>query len=226
MKLQSANFSFAPRRSIYGVLKFATTLVLAVGILASACSTKQAAEDASSTATPATDVTLDQYFKDHGVTVEPQTQETLKSLKIGLQQPPGWYVNANFQIPNTYLVVTNTGAIDGAFAPNAVIIVHKLLGKLDARDAIRRGYVDTQRYKNFQQTGASLADYKGSPSAQIAGTFENDSGQSLKVSNRYVIASSGEQNFIVLLSITTTAAQANALSRDVQALDNGLDISM
>ncbi|WP_157897119.1 LpqN/LpqT family lipoprotein [Mycobacteroides salmoniphilum] len=208
-------------------VRFTAALVVVLGLFAGGCATnsKNSVGADSALVSPATDVTLDEYLKDQGVKVEPQTQQTLKVVRIGVQQPVGWLVNMNFQIPNTYLVITNTGAIDDGFAPNAVVIIHKLIGKLDAREVIRRGYVDTQRFKNFKQTSASMADYKGRPSAVIEGTFENESGQSLQVLNRYVMVSVEEQNFVVLLSVTTTAAQAGALESDVRTLDGGLNIT-
>ncbi|BAX95796.1 putative lipoprotein LpqT precursor [Mycobacteroides stephanolepidis] len=207
-------------------VRFTAALVVVLGLFVGGCGTqKNSVEMDSTLVSPATDVTLDEYLKNQGVRVEPQTQETLKVVKIGVQQPVGWLVNMNFQIPNTYLVITDTGAIDDGFAPNAVVIIHKLVGKLDAREVIRRGYVDTQRFKNFKQKSASMADYKDRPSAVIEGTFENESGQSLQVLNRYVMVSVEEQNFVVLLSVTTTAAQAGALENDVRTLDGGLNIT-
>lgn len=208
-------------------MRFKAALLVMLGLFAGGCTDDS--EDSVTTDTasvsPATDVTLDEYLKNQGVKVEPQTQQTLKAIRIGVQQPVGWFVNMNFQIPNTYLVITNTGAIDDGFAPNAVVIVHKLIGKVDAREVIRRGYVDTQRFKNFKQTSASMADYKDHPSSVIEGIFDNESGQSLQILNRYVMVSAGEQNFVVLLSVTTTAAQAGALKSDVRTLDGGLSIT-
>lgn len=172
-------------------------------------------------------MTLAQYLHDHGVTAQAQTSADSGSIRIAIQQPPGWLAYDAFQLPNTYAVLTDRRAIDQNFAPNAVVMVHKLTGGFDPRQAILRGLVDTQRYKNFKQAQASLADFSGYPSAVIEGSFDDnaDPARRLHVRNRYVLAAKGDQNYLILVSVTTTEAQSSQLAQDLETLTDGIKIS-
>ena len=74
-------------------------------------------------------MTLAQYLDDHGVTAQAQTSADSGPIRIAIQQPPGWLAYDAFQLPNTYVVLTDRQAIDQNFAPNAVVMVHKLTGE-------------------------------------------------------------------------------------------------
>ena len=78
---------------------------------------------------------------------------------------------------------------DGLYTSNAQLLVYKLVGDFDPREAISHGYVDSQKLFAWQSTSASMADFGGFPSAKIDGTYrEND--MTLNTSRRYVIAQS------------------------------------
>ncbi|MBN7438711.1 LpqN/LpqT family lipoprotein [Mycobacteroides abscessus subsp. abscessus] len=204
-----------------------TSIALAATVL-TGCSAEKPADAAAPSTAPAavSDVTLDEYLQHHGVTAQAQTIEDSDVVRVTVQQPPGWLASDGYQIPNTYVVLTNRRAVDQGFAPNALVIVHKLSGAFDSREAIRRGFVDTQRYKNFKQTRASLDDSHGLPSSVIEGSYTNEKDLSLHVLNRYLIASAKDVNYIVFLSVTTTEAQAAKLADDVRTLDQNLAVTL
>ncbi|MGL6234211.1 MAG: LpqN/LpqT family lipoprotein [Segniliparus sp.] len=208
----------------------ASAMLLAFGAALSGCSADEQALTAPSTPvaarTPASDMTLDQYLQSHAVSVQALTPADDSTLRVSLQQPSGWLAYDGQQIPNTYVVLTNRRAIDQSFAPNAVVIVHKLNGDFDQRAAILRGFVDTEKYKDFRRSNASLDDFDGHPSAVIEGSYNDDKGRALHVLNRYTIAGSGDRQFIVLLSVTTTEGQAGQLAGDLKALDQGLRVGV
>ncbi|EFV12779.1 LpqN/LpqT family lipoprotein [Segniliparus rugosus] len=212
-------------------LRRAAVILSAIGTFLSGCSDEQhvapsVPSAASTSRMPASDMTMDQYLQNHGVTVQAQTATDDSPLRIGLQQPPGWFAYDRLQVPNTYTVLTDRRAIDQNFVPNAVVVVHKLNGSFDPRSAILRGFVDTERYKDFKKTRSSLDDFDGFPSAVIEGSYSDDKDRALHVLNRYVLAGSGDRAFAVLLTVTTTEDQAGKLADDLKTLDQGLKITL
>ena len=60
-------------------------------------------------------------------------------------------------------------------------MVYRLVGDFDPHEAITHGYIDSQQLPAWRTTDASLADFNGSPSSIIEGTYraERDDAQHL-----------------------------------------------
>ena len=70
------------------------------------------------------------------------------------------------------------------------MVVYKLVGDFDPKEAITHGFVDSQSLAAWQSTDASLADFGGFPSSIIEGTYRQNN-MTLNTSRRHVIATSG-----------------------------------
>ncbi|WP_176213371.1 LpqN/LpqT family lipoprotein, partial [Mycobacterium avium] len=95
------------------------------------------------------------------------------------------------------------------YSSNAQVVVYKLVGNFDPREAITHGYVDSQKLPAWQPTNASMADFGGFPSSIVEGTYR-DGDLTLNTSRRHVIATSGPDKYLVSLAVTTDRAVAVA----------------
>ena len=174
--------------------------------------------------TPATSGTLAEYFKEKGVTLEPQKSQGFTALNIVLPMPPGWSVIPDPNVPNAFSVIADRQGGDGLYTSNAQLLVSKLVGNFDPKDAITHGYVETQQLFAWQPTNASLSELGGFPAALIEGTYrEND--LTLNTSRRYVIAQSGTDHYLLSLSVTTSSSQVVATADATDAILNGFKVS-
>lgn len=174
--------------------------------------------------TPATSGTITQFLKDKGVAMEPQKASGFTALNIVLPMPTGWTVVPDPNVPDAFTVIADRQGGDGLYTSNAQLIVYKLVGQFDPREAISHGYVDSADLFNWQSTDASMAEFGGFPSSLIEGTYrEND--LTLNTSRRHVIAQSGSDRYLVSLSVTTAANQVVASSDATDAIVNGFRVS-
>lgn len=175
--------------------------------------------------TPATSGTLAEYFKDKGVTLEPQKAAGFTALNIVLPMPTGWSVVPDPNVPDAFTVLADRKGGDALYTPNAQLVVYKLVGEFDAGDAITHGYVASQKLPAWQSTAASMADFGGFPSSIIEGTYrEND--LTLNTSRRHVIAKSGADTYLLSLFVTTAANQVVATSAATDAIVNGFRVAV
>jgi hypothetical protein len=212
---------------VRGFSRAVVTLLAAGAVVAVAgCSGSDSGSEPSAAAqSVASDMTLDDYLKSHGVTVAAQTPADLKAARIAVQQPPNWFVDSAFQLPNTFAVIANTRAMSEGFAPNATVLVYRLTGDFDPTEAIRRGPVDTTRLPGFRQESVHVGPYDGAPSSTITGTYDDGKGRRLSASSKYVIHSGPGGRIAVQLLVTTTEKQAAVLRDDVRTLNEGLKIT-
>lgn len=176
------------------------------------------------TLVPATSGTLAEFFKDKGVAMEPQKAAGFTAINIVLPIPGGWSVVPDPNVPDAFLVLADRQGGDGLYTSNAQLVVYKLVGDFDPKEAITHGYVDSEKLFNWQTTNASMADYGGFPSSTIEGTYrEND--MTLNTSRRNVIAASGTDHYLVSLSITTAANQVVASADATDALARGFRVA-
>ena len=173
---------------------------------------------------PATSGTMAEFFKEKGVAMEPQQAAGFTALNIVLPVPTGWSVVPDPNVPDAFGVIADRQGGDGLYTSNAQLLVYKLVGDFDPREAISHGYVDSQKLFAWQSTSASMADFGGFPSAKIDGTYrEND--MTLNTSRRYVIAQSGSDRYLLSLSVTTAANQAVATANATDGIVNGFRVS-
>jgi hypothetical protein len=173
---------------------------------------------------PATSMTMAEYFDEKDVKVEPQAARDFKALNIVLPVPQGWSQVPDPNVPDAFAVLADRVGGDGIYTSNAQVIVYKLVGDFDPKEAITHGYIDSQQLPAWRTTDASLADFDGMPSARIEGTYRENS-QTLNTWRRQVIATAGPDKYLVSLSLTTTVAEAVAAADDTDAIARGFKVS-
>jgi hypothetical protein len=172
---------------------------------------------------PATSGTLKDYFKSKNVTLEPQKAQGFKPLDITLPVPTGWTQVPDPNVPDAFVVIANRNSPD-LYVPNAQLVVYKLIGNFDPREAITHGFIDSQMLPAWQTTDASLNDFTGMPSALIEGTYRSND-QTLNTSRRYVIAPSGPDKYLVSLAVTTSVSGVVASAAATDGIVNGFRVS-
>jgi hypothetical protein len=171
---------------------------------------------------PTSSGTLRDYFQSKNVQLEAQRPQGFKALDITLPMPPGWTQVPDPNVPDAFVVTANR-ASNSVYTSNAQVVVYRLIGDFDPREAITHGYVDSQQLAAWRTTDASLADFGGLPSSIIEGTYrQND--MTINTSRRYVIAPSGPDNYLVSLAVTTDATQAVAEAPATDAIINGFRV--
>ncbi len=185
-----------------------------------------AAAAAAPTLLPATSQTLQDFFKEKGVKLEPQVARDFKALNIVLPVPRGWSQVPDPNVPDAFAVLADRVGGDGIYTSNAALVVYKLVGgNFDPKDAITHGYIDSQQLTAWRSTNASLADFGDMPSALIEGTYR-ENNMTLNTSRRHTIATAGNDKYLVSLSVTTTAEEAVAAANATEAITNGFRISV
>jgi Probable lipoprotein LpqN len=177
------------------------------------------------TLVPATSGTLNDYLKSKNVKLEPQRAQGFQAFNITLPMPPGWSQVPDPNVPDAFAVIANRTSPD-LYTPNAQVVVYRLLGDFDPKEAITHGFIDSQSLAAWQTTDASLADFYGSPSSIIEGTYrQND--MTLNASRRHVIAMSGPDRYLVSLSVTSMANSqgATAAADATDAIVNGFKVA-
>ena len=113
-----------------------------------------AAAAAPETLVPATSGTLDEFFKEKGVKLEPQVGRDFKALNIVLPVPRGWSQVPDPNVPDAFAVLADRVGGDGIYTSNAALVVYKLVGgDFDPKEAITHGYIDSP-------AAARLADHQ------------------------------------------------------------------
>lgn len=173
--------------------------------------------------TPAVSGTLREYLQSKGVKLEAQKPQGFNALDITLPVPPRWTQVPDPNVPDAFAVIADRQG-NSIYSSNAQVVVYKLVGNFDPKDAITHGYVDSQKLPAWQTTNASMADFGGFPSSVIEGTYR-DGDMTLNTSRRHVIASSGRDKYLVSLSVTTDRAVAVSDGQATDAIINGFRVA-
>jgi hypothetical protein len=177
------------------------------------------------TITPASSGTLADYFKAKGVKLEPQASRDFKALNIVLPVPKGWAQVPDPNVPDAFAVIADRVGGNGLYSSNAQVVVYKLVGDFDPKEAISHGFVDSQQLPAWRATDGSLADFYGMPSSVIDGTYR-DNAMTLNTSRRHVIATVGPDRYLVSLSVTTSVDQVVAAADATDAIIKGFMVSV
>jgi hypothetical protein len=177
------------------------------------------------TITPASSGTLTDFFKEKGVNLEPQNSRDFKALTIVLPVPKGWAQIPDPNVPDAFAVIADRVGGNGLYSSNAQVIVYKLVGDFDPKEAISHGFLDSLALTAWRSTAASLADFGGMPSSTIEGTYRENS-MTLNTSRRHVIATAGPDKYLVTLSVTTSVDQVVAAADATEAIVNGFKVSL
>ena len=167
--------------------------------------------------------TLRDYLQAKGVKLVAQKPAGFNALDITLPVPPRWTRVPDPNVPDAFAVIADRLG-NSLYTSNAQVVVYKLVGNFDPREAMTHGFVDSQQLLGWQTTNASQADFGGFPSSIIEGTYrQND--MTLNTSRRNVIATSGPDKYLVSFSVTTDAAQAVADGPATDAIINGFRVT-
>jgi hypothetical protein len=175
------------------------------------------------TITPAASGTLADFFKAKGVHMEPQNSRDFKALTIVLPMPKGWSQVPDPNVPDAFAVIADRVGGNGLYSSNAQVLVYKLVGDFDPKEAISHGFVDSQQLTAWRATDGSLGDFGGMPSSVIEGTYRENS-MTLNMSRRNVIATAGPDKYLVTLSVITSIDQVVAAADATDAIVNGFKV--
>lgn len=184
-----------------------------------------AAAPAQPAIVPASSGTLREYFGSKGVTLEPQTAQGFTALNIVLPMPPGWAQIPDPNVPDAFGVIADRVGGDGLYSSNAQVVVYKLIGDFDPREAISHGFVDSQKLPAWRSTDASFAEFGGMPSSLIEGTYR-ENNMTLNTSRRHIIATAGPDRYLVSLAVTTSVDQAVAAADATDAIVTGFKVNV
>ena len=174
------------------------------------------------TLVPAQSGTLRDFFASKNVKLEPQQAQNFKALDVALPMPPGWTQVPDPNVPDAFLVTANRHSAS-LYTSNAQLVVYRLAGDFDPKEAITHGYIDSAQLPAWRTTNASLADFNGSPSSIIEGTYRENQ-MTLNTSRRHVIVTSGPDKYLVSLAVTTDAASAVGEAPATDAIVNGFRV--
>ena len=167
--------------------------------------------------------TLRDYLQSKGVKLVAQKPDGFKALDITVPVPPRWTRVPDPNVPDAFAVIADRLG-SSLYTSNAQVVVYKLVGNFDPREAMTHGFVDSQQLPAWQTTNASQADFGGFPSSIIEGTYrQND--MTLNTSRRNVVATSGSDKYLVSFAVTTDAAQAVADGPATDAIINGFRVT-
>lgn len=172
---------------------------------------------------PATSGTIRDFLQSKGVKLEPQKPQGFKALDITLPVPARWTQVPDPNVPDAFAVIADRQG-SSIYSSNAQVVVYKLVGTFDPKEAITHGYVDSQKLPAWQPTNAAMTDFCGFPSSIVEGTYR-DGDLTLNTSRRYVIATSGADKYLVSLSVTTDRAVSVADAPATDAIINGFRVS-
>jgi hypothetical protein len=175
------------------------------------------------TLTPAVSGTIREYLQSRGVKLEAQKPQAFKALDITLPVPTRWTQVPDPNVPDAFAVIADRHG-NSVYSSNAQVVVYKLVGNFDPKEAITHGYVDSQKLLGWQTTNGSMADFGGFPSSIIEGTYR-DGDVTVNTSRRDVIAASGRDKYLVSLSVTTDSAVAVGDAPATDAIINGFQVT-
>lgn len=162
------------------------------------------------------------FLEQVGVSGESVAPDKLTDLTVSVPTPPGWkpYANPNFA-PGTRVIAK------GDTYPIAMLLVFKLVGDFDVKEAITHGYADAELSQNFKHLNASTSDWHGFPSSMIEGSYDLN-GARMHTYNRIVIATGAapaNQRYLVQFTVTGYAEKAAEEAVDIEAIIAGFTVA-
>ncbi|MEW5813525.1 MAG: LpqN/LpqT family lipoprotein [Actinomycetota bacterium] len=177
------------------------------------------------TIAPASSGTLTDFFAAKGVTMVPQSSQDFRALNIVLPMPRGWQHIPDPNVPDAFAVIADRVGGNGLYSSNAQVVVYKLVGEFDPKEAISHGFIDAQQLPAWRSTDASFTDFGGMPSSLIEGTYR-ENAMTLNTSRRHVIATVGPDRYLVSLAVTTSVDQVVAAADATEAIVKGFKVSV
>ncbi len=128
-------------------------------------------------------------------------------------------------VADAFAVIADRVGGNGLYSSNAQVVVYKLVGEFDPREAISHGFVDSQQLPAWRSTNGSIGEVGGMPMSTIEGTYRENS-MTLDTSRRHVIATNGPDKYLVSLAVTTSVDQVVAAGEATDAIVNGFKVSV
>jgi hypothetical protein len=169
--------------------------------------------------TPASSGTLLEFLASKNVKLEPQKAAGFNALDLTLPMPQGWTQVPDPNVPDAFVVIANRRS-PSLYTPNAQLVVYRMVGDFDPKEAMTHGYLDNQQMPTWRTTDASLGDFYGSPSSIIEGTYRQNE-MTLNTSHRNVIVTSGPDKYLVSLAVTTEAGGGVGEAQATDGIING-----
>lgn len=182
-----------------------------------------AAAPAAPAIVPATSQSIGEFLKSKNIGMEPQKAAGFTALNIVLPMPTGWSHIPDPNVPDAFAVIADRVGGDGLYTSNAALVVYKLVGDFDPKEAISHGFIDSQQQPAWRATDGSLADFGAMPSSFIEGTYRQNN-MTLNSSRRHVIAQSGADRYLVTLTVTTSAQVSVASGDAIDAIIRGFRV--
>ncbi|MGB2922396.1 MAG: LpqN/LpqT family lipoprotein [Mycobacterium sp.] len=175
------------------------------------------------TSAVAAPVNIAGFLEQAGVVGEPVVFDKLTDLTIKMPTPQGWtpYQGTNLA-PGTRMIVK------GDTYPTAMLMVFRLEGDFDAREAVTHGNVDAQMSQNFRELNTSAADFAGFPSSMIEGSYDLN-GARMHSYNRIVIATGAppaNQRYLIQFTVTGYAEDAADEAPDIEEIIEGFTVEV
>ena len=171
-------------------------------------------------------ISLSTFLENAGVNGVPIAPDKLTDLVVTVPQPPGWapYFSPKLS-PGTRTIAK------GATYPTAMLLVFRLDGPFDVKEALKHANGDAELSKDFTKLNASTSDFRSFPSSMIEGTYDLN-GQRMQSYNRIVFATGTPARpnvpgltYLVQLTVTSFADQAKADGPDVEAIIKGFTVT-
>jgi hypothetical protein len=141
-----------------------------------------------------------------------------------LPMPKGWVQVPDPNVPDAFAVIADRVGGNGLYTSNAQVVIYKLVGEFDPREAISHGFVDSQQLPAWRTTRGSLTEIGGMPSSTIEGTYR-ENAMTLNTSRRNTIAINGPDRYLVSLAVTTSVDQVVAAADATDAIVRGFRVS-
>lgn len=168
--------------------------------------------------------TLAEYLQSAGITCEPCRPDAGDHPPVSIPELPGWESAPSDVIPNAYQVLVNPLHTEQDWTPNAVLLHGRLSGQVDVEALLDCGPADSRELPDWQEYATSREPHRGHPSAFVQGLYVVN-GIAFAATNRYVITTFGESQFLTQLTVTIIQSQTDDLDVDVVVLNSALDIA-
>lgn len=163
------------------------------------------------------------FLKSKNVAMEPQNPRDFKALHIVLPMPQGWSQVPDPNVPDAFAVIADRVGGDGLYTSNAQVVIYKLVGDFDPREAIRHGFVDSQQLTAWRPTDGRISVINDVPTSWIEGTYR-ENNMTLNTSRHNLFTTVGPDRYLVSLAVTTGAAVSVASGEATDAIINGFKV--
>lgn len=163
---------------------------------------------------------LAEHLDAAGIGLIPVGPDSVGAPQVSIPVPHGWQAIDREIFPGAYGVWALPPEDGVPWADNAVLLVGRFSAPVDAVELLRYAFVDSRRMPQWQEISTDTGDYQGFPSATISGYYTVE-GMALWADNRYVVATVGDDQYLVQLTVTIRGGNEGS---DAALITTGLTI--